>query len=53
MMIPQLSLPGWALALIATLTILMQAPNIYNPSTFMDEFKLTNKPAAQLIGKSR
>jgi len=47
-----LSPPGWALSIIAILTIVMQAPNIYNPSAFMTEFNLTNKPAAQLIGQS-
>ena len=50
-MLPHLSPPGWALSIIAVLTILMQAPNIFDPSKFMAEFKLTNKPAAQLIGE--
>jgi len=49
---PMLSPPGWALSIMATLTIIMQAPNLYNPSAFMTEFNLASKPAAQLIGKS-
>ena len=50
-MVPQLSPPGWALLAIAALTIIMQTPNIYNPSAFMAEFGISNKPAAQLIGR--
>lgn len=50
-MLPQLSPPGWALLVIAALTIIMQTPNIYNPSAFMAEFGISNKPAAQLIGR--
>ncbi len=49
---PMLSPSGWALSIMATLTIIMQAPNLYNPSAFMTEFNLASKPAAQLIGKS-
>ncbi|KAL8787523.1 MAG: hypothetical protein Q9213_002181 [Squamulea squamosa] len=49
MSLPQLSIPGWALAGITTLTIASQAPNIYKPQAFMSEFELTNKPAAQFI----
>lgn len=52
MKIPQLSPPGWALSIMAVVTIIMQTPNIYNPSALMTEFQLSNKPAAQLIGKS-
>ncbi|KAL8757295.1 MAG: hypothetical protein Q9199_002321 [Rusavskia elegans] len=52
MSIPQLSVPGWALAGITTLTIATQAPNIYKPQAFMTEFELPNKPAAQFIGES-
>lgn len=50
-MVPQLSPPGWALSIIAALTIIMQTPNLYNPSAFMAEFEISNKPTAQLIGK--
>lgn len=52
MRIPRLSPPGWALSVIAVLTIIMYAPSIYNPSAFMTEFRLSNEPAARLIGKS-
>ncbi len=52
-MIPHLSPPGWALSVIAALTIVIQIPNIYNPSDFMAEFQILNKAVAQLIGKSR
>lgn len=48
-MIPQLSPPGWTLLVIAALTIIMQTPNIYNPSAFMAEFGISDKPVAQLI----
>lgn len=50
-MIPQLSPPGWTLLVIAALTIIMQTPNIYNPSAFMAEFGISDKPVAQLIGR--
>lgn len=51
MMMPQLSKPGWALSVIAALTIMLQTSNIYNPYAIMDEFKISNKADAQLIGK--
>lgn len=50
-MIPQLSPPGWALSIIAALTIIMQVPNIYNPSAFMVEYQISSGRAAQLIGE--
>ncbi len=50
-MLPQLSPPGWTLLVIAALTIIMQTPNIYNPSAFMADFRISNKPTAQLIGR--
>jgi len=49
-MIPHLSPPGWALSLIAALTIIMQIPNIYNPSDFIAEYQILNEAVAQLIG---
>ena len=52
-MIPQLSPPGWALSVIAAITIIMQIPNIYNPSALMAEFQISNKSEAQLIGNPR
>lgn len=51
-MMRQLSKPGWALSAMAALTIMLQAPNIYNPFTIMDDFNISNKADAQLIGKS-
>lgn len=51
MRIPKLSPPGWALAPLAIITIIMQIPNLYDPSAFMEEFQFTSAPAAQLIGK--
>jgi len=50
-MVPHLSPPGWALSVMAALTIIMQTPNLYNPSAFMAEFQISSPAAAQLIGK--
>lgn len=52
MVLPQLSAPGWALASIASLTMVAQIPNVYKPQDFMTEFELSNEPAAQFIGES-
>ena len=43
--------PGWALGSIAVLTIIMQGPNVFNPSGFMKDFQLANEPAAKMIGE--
>ena len=43
--------PGWALASIAVLTIIMQSPNIFNASGFMKDFQLANEQAAKMIGE--
>ncbi|TVY53679.1 hypothetical protein LSUE1_G010137, partial [Lachnellula suecica] len=46
---PKLSVPGWTLATIATVTLLTQIPNALDPLAFMQEFNIQSKPAAQLI----
>ena len=47
-----LSAPGWTMATIASLTLLSQLPNLYDPSSFMEQFDIQSAQAARLIGKS-
>ena len=47
---PKLSIPGWTLAIMASLTIASQVAVMLNPKSFMSQHNVTSKEAAQLIG---
>lgn len=51
-MTPFLSPPGWALSLIASLTVVMIGPSTYDPGSFMKECQIPSSGAARMIGEN-
>lgn len=42
--------PGWALAIIAVVTILLQGLDIYDPTAFMKDLGISDRDDARVIG---
>ena len=47
-----ISRPGWALSIIAVVTIITQIATLINPSSFIQDFKIDSVEAVRLIGNA-